>query len=358
MTDSGLEFDLTRRIGGFILRGRASLPACGIVSVSGSSGAGKTSLLRAIAGLDSGLSGQVRFAGETWHDGTCRMPVHRRRIGIAFQDTRLFPHQSVAGNLAYGAARAPAKTPGPDRAEILQLLDLHALLDRSVSGLSGGERQRVSLGRALLSRPRLLLLDEPLSAVDTARRNRLLPDLRQILLDHNIPALHVSHSAAEIAQFADHVLPLRDGQCGERQTLADWLATQDASHPFSLLKGQLAAHDKELGLSTVRLGEAGLVLPGLGDVPAGASLRLIVRARDVALALDPVPGLSIRNQIPVRITAIRPQPDTAYCDVDLALGEQALTAKITRAAADSLSLETGQTVIALIKSATLDPSQD
>lgn len=358
MTDRGLEFDLTRRVGTFTLRGRASLPASGIVSVSGPSGAGKTSLLRAIAGLDDGVSGQVRFAGETWHDGTCRVPVHRRRIGIAFQDTRLFPHQSVKGNLAYGAARAPAGTPGPDRAEILQLLDLHALLDRSVSGLSGGERQRVSLGRALLSRPRLLLLDEPLSAVDSARRNRLMPDLRQLLLDHGIPVLHVSHSSAEIAQFADHVLPVRDGQCGERLPLNDWLAVQNESHPFSLLSGQLASHDTAYGLSTVRLGEAGLVLPGLGDVPAGASLRLIVRARDVALALNPVPGLSIRNQIPVRIKGIRPQSGTAYCDLDLALDGQVLTARITRAAAVSLSLETGQSVIALIKSATLDPAQE
>ncbi len=358
MPGSGLEFDLSRRIGGFELSGRAHLPATGIVSVSGPSGAGKTSLLRAIAGLDDGLSGHVRFGDETWHERRPRLPVHKRRIGIAFQDTRLFPHHDVDGNLAYAERRAEPSAQGPDRAEILDLLELHDLLDRSVISLSGGERQRVSLARALVSRPRLLLLDEPLSALDTARRNRLLPGLRHLLKTRGIPTLHVSHSTAEIAQLADHVLPVRDGRVGELQALEDWLGAQDRAEPVSLLTGRMDGHDPASGLARVVLDEAALVLPGLDSVPHGAAIRLVVRARDVAIALEPVAGLSIRNQIPARLTALHPQPGTAYCDLELVFGRQALTARITRAAADSLALEPGRSVVALIKSATLDPDQD
>ena len=358
MADKGLDFDLSRQIGGFRLAANASLPPTGIVSVSGPSGAGKTSLLRALAGLDTGLAGHVRLGSETWHERTCRIPVHRRRIGIAFQDTRLFAHHDVAGNLAYAARRASPGAPGPDEAEILELLDLRALLDRAVTSLSGGERQRVSLARALMSRPQLLLLDEPLSALDAARRNRLLPGLRRLLLVHAIPTLHVSHARAEIAQLADHVLPVRDGMTGPLQTLDDWLAGQTDAEPVSLLTGILDRHDAGSGLAHVRLDDAVLVLPGLEDVADGMTVRLVVRASHVAIALEPVAGLSIRNQISVRITRLHPRPGTPYCDLDLALGEQGLRARITRAAADSLDLSEGQSVVALIKTATLDPDQD
>lgn len=358
MRDSGLHFDLTRQIGGFRLEARAGLPATGIVSISGPSGAGKTSLLRALCGLDRVFSGRVCFGDTVWHDRTCRQPIHMRRIGIAFQDTRLFPHHDVAGNLAYAAKRVPAGSAGPEQDEILNLLDLRPLLDQSVSTLSGGERQRVSLGRALMSCPDLLVLDEPLSALDTARRNRLLPGLRVLLGRLALPTLHVSHSASEIAQLADHVLPLAGGRTGPLLALKDWLDQPGRDERFSLLAGRLVTQDEATGLSSVDVEGCTLILPGLDGIAVGSALRLIIRASDVAIALKPVTGLSIRNQIPVRILRLKPQPGTAYCDIDLAWTEQALTARITQSAAHSLGLAEGQTVIALIKSASLDPDRD
>jgi molybdate transport system ATP-binding protein len=197
------------RLGAFNLDVEFSLPATGVTALSGPSGSGKTSLLRCIAGL-SRLPGRLRVADEIWQDDSAFLPTHRRSVGVVFQEPSLLAHLSVRGNLDYGARRSRALATTFD--EVVELLGLAPLLGRSTTHLSGGERQRVALGRALLSQPRLLLMDEPLSSLDAASKAEILPYLDRLHRELSIPTLYVSHDAGEIARLADHVLYMRDGR--------------------------------------------------------------------------------------------------------------------------------------------------
>ncbi|HEX3364599.1 molybdenum ABC transporter ATP-binding protein [Phenylobacterium sp.] len=197
-------------LGAFRLDAEFSIAPTGITALSGPSGSGKTTLLRCIAGLTR-MAGELTVAGEVWQDARTFMPTYRRPVGVVFQEASLLSHLSVRGNLDYGARRTPAKAEiGFDDA--VDLLGLSALLDRAPANLSGGERQRVALGRALLSQPKLLLMDEPLSSLDAAAKAEILPYLERLHRSLAIPALYISHDAGEIARLADHVLHLRDGR--------------------------------------------------------------------------------------------------------------------------------------------------
>ena len=204
-----------RRVGGFTLDAAFALAPTGITSLSGPSGSGKTTLLRCIAGLTR-VPGGLRVGGDVWQDGRRFVPPHRRPVGVVFQEASLLGHLSVRGNLDYGAKRAGQNRVG-GKAEIgfddtVDLLGLAPLLGRGVANLSGGERQRVALGRALLSQPRLLLMDEPLSSLDAGAKAEILPYLERLHRSLAIPALYISHDAGEIARLADHVLYMRDGR--------------------------------------------------------------------------------------------------------------------------------------------------
>jgi len=362
MPDSTLDIALDHRRGRFRLTGTAHLPLDGVTGISGPSGAGKTSLLRAIAGFDRQPGNRIRFDGICWQEGRHFLAPHRRRTSLAFQDTRLFPHLTVAGNLGFAEARAPEDSRGPARADIVALTGIAPLLDRRTPDLSGGERQRVALARALLARPRLLLLDEPLSALDATARRALLPALRDMLHEADIPALHVSHSAEELVAIADRVLTITDGHIGECRPLQAWLEglgdSADAPEPASLVLGRIVEQDHTLCLTRVTIGEQALALPGLAALPVGSDIRLHILARDVSLATGPTEGLSIRNRIRAHIAALDPKPGSAWCDVDLDIGSQHLRARITRAAVQALGLTPGQEVAALIKSASLAPRPD
>jgi molybdate transport system ATP-binding protein len=206
---AGVEGGFHGRLGAFALDADFAVPATGVTAVSGPSGSGKTSLLRCIAGLTR-LPGRLRVGGEVWQDDRTFMPAHRRPIGVVFQEPSLLSHLSVRGNLDYGARRSPAG--GTSFDNVVELLGLAPLLARSTTHLSGGERQRVALGRALLSQPRLLLMDEPLSSLDAASKAEILPYLDRLHRELSIPTLYVSHDAGEIARLADHVLYMRDGK--------------------------------------------------------------------------------------------------------------------------------------------------
>jgi len=205
----GLEGAFRGRLGAFSLDAEFSVPATGVTALSGPSGSGKTSLLRCIAGLTR-LPGRLRVAGEVWQDDRSFLPAHRRPVGVVFQEPSLLSHLSVRGNLDYGARRSP--TGGTSLDDVVELLGLAPLLARSTTHLSGGERQRVALGRALLSRPKLLLMDEPLSSLDAASKAEILPYLDRLHRELSIPTLYVSHDAGEIARLADHVLHMREGK--------------------------------------------------------------------------------------------------------------------------------------------------
>jgi molybdate transport system ATP-binding protein len=205
----GMEGRFRGRLGAFVLDVAFSVAASGVTALSGPSGSGKTSLLRCIAGL-SRLPGRLTVAGEVWQDERRFLPAHRRPVGVVFEEPRLLSHLSVRGKLVYAARRSPAG--GTSFDSVVELLGLAPLVQRSTTHLSGGERQRVALGRALLSQPRLLLMDEPLSSLDAASKAEILPYLDRLHRELSIPTLYVSHDAGEIARLADHVLYMRDGK--------------------------------------------------------------------------------------------------------------------------------------------------
>ena len=226
-------------LGAFRLDAEFAVAPSGITALSGPSGSGKTTLLRCIAGLTR-MTGELTVDGEVWQDGRTFRPTHRRPVGVVFQEASLLSHLSVRGNLDYGARRTTAKTEiGFD--DTVDLLGLSALLDRAPVHLSGGERQRVALGRALLSRPKLLLMDEPLSSLDAAAKAEILPYLERLHRSLAIPALYISHDAAEIARLADHVLYMRDGAIVSGEIAAPTLDGVDAATRDGLARAALRA---------------------------------------------------------------------------------------------------------------------
>ncbi|MGF1456869.1 MAG: molybdenum ABC transporter ATP-binding protein [Alphaproteobacteria bacterium] len=367
MTGDRLHLDFTLERPGFRLSLDEWIDLAGVTALFGPSGSGKTSILRAIAGFERPVRGRIALRGAdgsqtVWFDDRQRAacPPHRRPVGYLFQDGRLFSHRTVRGNLRYADRRRRAVgSPGPD--EVTAVFDLGPLLDRSVDRLSGGERQRVALARTLLSRPRLLLLDEPLSALDLPRRLAILPYLEALAGRFGVPVLYVSHALDEVARLADHMIVLGQGGVAARGATAQVLARLDLgglSHhrdAGAVLKGRVAAHDQRLCLSTVAVGAHRFAVPLLAGKVPGEGVRLRVRARDVGIALERPTGLSIRNIIPAVVTEVALLSGGPDADLSLDIGGAFLRARITRASVEDLALSPGQRVHALIKSIGLDP---
>jgi molybdate transport system ATP-binding protein len=237
-----IRFRLAGRFGGFALDAAACVPASGVTALVGPSGSGKTTLLRCLAGL-ARAEGEVTVAGAAWQDGRRFLPVHRRGVGYVFQEASLLPHLSVRGNLAYAARRAGAGA-GPAFDEVVAMLGLPGLLERSPQALSGGERQRVAIARALLAKPVLLLMDEPLSSLDPAGKADVLPYLEAMHRALSLPVLYVSHDAVEVARLADRVLRIEGGRLrGPAHELSpgDPLAELEEAQVRALARAALAA---------------------------------------------------------------------------------------------------------------------
>ena len=353
-----LEADIRVRHQGFTLEARFRVTTPGVVALFGPSGAGKSTLVNAIAGLVP-AEGVLRLDGVTWLDSAAglAMPTERRRIGYVFQDARLFPHLNVAGNLAYGARRAPSEGHFARHEDIVQLLGLAPLLDRRVHHLSGGERQRVALARALLAQPKLLLLDEPLASIDVARREEVLPYLETLRDRYAIPMLYVSHQYDEVLRLATEVVLLDAGKVvglGTPSALAVNPALAALIGPEALgavLDAEVRSEDPASGLVSVRLGENTLRL-ALPAAHAGSRVRLQVLARDVILATEAPRALSVRNVLAGRLADLRDAgPDDVIATV--AIGDTHVLARITRAAVVDLALTRGMPVWALVKAASL-----
>ncbi|MEO1192651.1 MAG: molybdenum ABC transporter ATP-binding protein [Pseudomonadota bacterium] len=348
----------------FRLSVELALSLQGITALFGPSGSGKSTLLRIIAGLEQGRAARVVFDGALWADSREKtfLPAHRRPVGYLFQDARLFAHLNVAGNLRFADKRSRDRHPSITWEEVVAALDLEPLLDRRVQGLSGGERQRVALGRTLLARPSLLLLDEPLSALDLGRKADILPYLEAAPRRFGIPALYVSHAVEEVAQIADSVVVLADGRVqgiGPVAEVLERLDLQAVTGRFeagSLLEAQVVGHDQPLHLTRLQLGAQGLTMPMLKALRPGERVRLRVRSRDVALATEEPRGLSIRNVLAGQVVSIESEPETAFAEVLVALADsdQRLRARITRASVADLGLAPGRAVFALMKSVTFD----
>ncbi len=326
----------------------------GLTAVMGRSGAGKSTIANAVAGLFQPNGGRIVVAGETLLDtkGGVSVPAHRRRIGYVFQEARLFPHLTVRRNLLYGKWFAGASGAEFDR--IVEMLGIGPLLNRRPGALSGGEKQRVALGRALLSDPRLLVMDEPLAALDAQRKAEIIPYLERLRDEAGKPILYVSHSTSEVARLATTVVMINAGvvvACGPAAgvlsdpALARAMPIREAG---AVLTGTVAAHDDDDGLSELSVSGGNLYLPKVGAT-IGDRLRIRVEAHDILLFRDPPVGGSALNVLPVTVTSIR-QGDGPGAIVGLVAGDDPLIARITRRSVRNLGLEQGQTCFAVLKS--------
>jgi molybdate transport system ATP-binding protein len=331
-----LELDFSQTLGTHCLQIRETLPASGITAVFGVSGAGKTSLINAISGLTRPQQGRIVLNGRVLNDvekGICLAP-EKRRIGYVFQDARLFPHYKVRGNLQYGMAKSMAA----QFDKLVALLGIAPLLDRLPGGLSGGEKQRVAIGRALLTAPELLLLDEPLASLDIPRKRELLPYLQRLAREIKIPMLYVSHSLDEIQHLADNVLVLEAGKVKAFGCLEEvWsssvmhLASQDQQS--TILNVTVAAQHPQYAMTALALGDRQIWVNRL-DRPQGESARIRIQASDVSLVLQPAQQTSIRNILPAQV--MQCIESHGQVEVRLEISGRTLWARISPWARDEL----------------------
>ncbi|MES2999680.1 MAG: molybdenum ABC transporter ATP-binding protein [Pseudomonadota bacterium] len=345
--------------GAFRLDVRLDLPEHGITCVFGPSGSGKTTLLRCVAGLERASSATIRIAGEVWQDDAQGffIPAWKRPLGYVFQEASLFDHLDVRGNLDYGAKRVRSGERPIALAGAVELLGLGGLLDRRTSELSGGERQRVAIARALAAQPRVLLLDEPLAAIDIARKQEILPWLERLRDELRIPMLYVTHSADEVARLADTLVVLDEGHVVASGPAAQLLARGDggslwADDPGALISGTLAGRDERWHLARVDFPGGSLWLRDSG-IAIGHAVRLRVLARDVSIATQQPHGTSIQNLLPCIVQSVTVEAHPSQVLVRLACGDSVLLSRITARSANALGLEPGMPVWAQVKSVAL-----
>ncbi|MCL2715678.1 MAG: molybdenum ABC transporter ATP-binding protein [Alphaproteobacteria bacterium] len=362
MTAGTISVAFAGKIGEFALNAAFSVPARGVTGLFGPSGCGKTALLRCIAGLQRLTRGHCVIDGDVWQEGQEFRPVHQRPVGYVFQEASLFPHLSVIGNLLYATrGRKPA---APSEAitfdDVVSLLGLESLLERAPRHLSGGERQRVAVGRALLSQPKLLLMDEPLSALDASTKDDILPFLERIHESLSLPVIYVSHDLAEVERLADYLVLMRAGealaagplssvQSDPRLPLA---ATRDAA---VTLDAVVRAYDGDYGLARLAVDGGEFTVPMTGSA-IGQHRRLTIAAGDVSLALLPAQRSTVLNILPARITAVTRVGENQMVAV-LGLGPEGegsrILARVTRRSWDDLGLDEGMMVYAQAKSVAL-----
>ncbi len=345
------------RLESFTLNAEFTAPARGVTALFGPSGSGKTTLLRCIAGLER-ATGTLRVNGATWQDEAFFVPVHRRPLGYVFQEASLFPHLSVRANLEYGYKRVAESERRVKPEQVIDWLGLAHLVDRQdASSLSGGERQRVAIGRALLVSPQLLLMDEPLSALDTQSKQEILPYLERLHCELEIPVLYVSHALDEVARLADHLVLLQQGRVIASGALGETLARLDLPTAHfddagAVIEASVARHDEKYHLTQLDFPGGQLWVGRVGQ-PLGSIVRARVLARDVSIATQAPQGSSISNILNARIEEIRDEgPDKVM--VKMRVGDaHLLLARITRRSRDQLGLRHGMFVCAQVKSVAL-----
>ena len=343
---------------GFELHAELQVFAHGVIALFGPSGSGKTTLLRCIAGLERTANGAVQVKDEVWQSGADFMPVHRRPLGYVFQEASLFPHLSVKENLEYGLKRIPPEQRKVQLEQVVEWLGLGKLIERdSPAGLSGGERQRVAIGRALLTSPRLLLMDEPLSALDAASKRDILPYLERLHGELDIPVIYVSHSLDEVARLADQMVLMEQGRVIASGALNDVLGRLDLPTAHlddtgAVIETTVAEHDTEYHLTRLDFPRGSLWVSGV-EREIGSAVRARVLARDVSIATAAPLGSSISNILVARIEEIRDEgADRVNLRLSVGTG-QLLLSRITRRSCDQLGLMPGMEVFAQVKSVAL-----
>lgn len=353
-----LEVSLRHSFDGFTLDATFDAPP-GVTVLFGRSGSGKTTVVNAVAGLLMPDAGRIAAGDLTLLDTErgIRLRPHRRRIGYIFQEGRLFPHLTVGQNLSYGAWFAPKGAPRENAPRIIDLLGIGHLLERRPAALSGGEKQRVAIGRALLSAPRLILADEPLAALDEARKAEILPYFERLRDEVSIPILYVSHSVSEVARLATTVVALDGGRVTAQGSVAEVLGnpnlmTTGVREAGAVLIARVTRHHDD-GLTELDANGIPLFLPRIAQAP-GATLRVRIAAHDVILSRNRPEGLSALNIIAGTVKEIRPGSGPgALVALDTAAGR--VLARVTRRSADALGLAPGETVHAIVKSVAVAP---
>jgi molybdate transport system ATP-binding protein len=343
--------------GDFTLDVDLTLPGRGVTALFGASGSGKTTLLRLIAGLERAEGGEISVNGQVWQDGTRFLPTYRRPLGYVFQEASLFPHLSLRRNLEFGMQRVAATERKVSLEQAIELLGIGHLLERRPDSLSGGERQRVGIARALAVSPRILLMDEPLAALDLARKQEILPYLERLHDELAIPVLYVSHAPEEVARLADHLVVMEAGKTVASGPLTETLARLDL--PIRLgedagvvLDGVVAERDGHWHLARVGF-PGGSVWARDGGHELGHRVRVRILARDVSLALTRHSGTSILNTLPAVVDELADDAHPALALVRLNVGGSPLLARLTRRSAHALALAPGQLVYAQIKAVAL-----
>ena len=331
-------------------------PDQGITALLGPSGCGKTTLLRAIAGLEVCHDGYLKVGDMTWQSASQFVPPHQRRLGYVFQEASLFAHLRVRGNVEYGLKRVPASERKIALSNVVELLGIGQLLDRNIDQLSGGEQQRVAIARALAVSPDILLMDEPLAALDLARKQEIMPYLESLRDELDIPVLYVSHSPDEVARLADHLVLLEAGRVMAQGGTGDMLTRLDlplarGSDAEALIEATVAGHDERYHLTYLDFA-GGRFTVVRKDLPVGSTARLRIAARDVSLTLVPQTDTSILNIFPATVDELIPEGE-AQMMVRLLVGGAPMLSRITRKSASGLDLQPGKQVYAQAKSVAL-----
>ncbi|ETX13998.1 molybdenum ABC transporter ATP-binding protein [Roseivivax halodurans JCM 10272] len=354
-----LEVAIRHRLGDFALDVDFDAPA-GVTVLFGRSGSGKTSVVNAIAGLLRPDAGRICLSGRTLFDEAqgIDVPVHRRRTGYVFQEHRLFPHLTVRENLLYSRRVTRQRGPG-DLVETARLLGIEALLDRRPGALSGGEAQRVAIGRALLSEPDILLMDEPLAALDEARKAEILPYLERLRDRAGLPILYVSHNLAEVARLANHLVLMEAGRVMQAGPPGDLLSDPALVNILGLreagavIPARVTSHAED-GVTELAVSGGRLFLPRIEAAP-GTALRVRILAQDVMIATEPPRGISALNVLPVEIASLRYGGGPGVT-AQLRSGGDMLLARVTRRSAEALNLAEGTRCYAVLKSVAVAPT--
>lgn len=356
-----LDINIQRQQGNCFIATAFQSPKSGVTALFGHSGAGKTSVINMVAGLIRPDKGHIVIDGRTLFDSqeSVDLPPEKRRIGYIFQEGRLFPHLSVRANLTYGMHLTQQSLRYVNLDHVIDLLGISHVIDRQPTKLSGGEKQRVAIGRALLTSPSLLLMDEPLASLDAARKQEVLPFIAKLSHQFSVPILYVSHSLDEILALADTLVILDNGCVAAAGAIEDIVHRRELQHLIGYAEGgamirtSVDSHDEAAGLTTLRFRGGLLKVPRVQS-PAGSPIRIHVKARNVVVALVPPKQISVQNILPGTVEEIF-HGDGPLVDIRLDIGCP-LLARITVAALKDLDLRLGQQVYALIKSVAVSHS--
>lgn len=331
----------------------------GITAIFGANGSGKSTLLRMIAGLEPKTTGLIKFDQTCFQSSDNFTPAHNRGTALVFQDARLFAHLTVSKNLNFAIKRADQTGPQINLEDCIKAFNLSPLLDKKPASLSGGEHQRIAIARAILSRPKLLLMDEPLSALDVKHRADILSYIQSIPQKFDIPILYVTHAIDEVTTLASELVLIDNGKIitsGPTEQILARLDLPNLTGRFEagvLITGIVEKTDENFALTKIDIGGQSICVPKLTH-NIGTPIKLRIRARDVAIATKRPKDISIRNILKATITQIAPEPESAFAEIQMSINDQLLRARLTRASVSDLKLQTDMQVYALIKSIAID----